>query len=856
MGIRDCLISAVKQGAITREEADALQRAYDGEFAQARMSLGDDAAAAAARLKVEKDLRAEAIEKRRRVHLQEAAQDRDAEYLQSYRNLQGRPDVFEAVLNLIEHHGFAGTSSVTLRAKAIIALAHGEMTDVLSAFRRTKLTGTRMNRPLLDDVIREIHGEATGKPEVKAMADAISGVFEKLRQRFNAAGGAIGKIEGGYVPHFHDPRALLRAGRDQWKDFIRPVLDRERTRDPLTGDKLTDARLEQSLDAAFDAATTDGWSKRTPAQTPQGQGALAGQRAEHRFLHFRSADDWLAYDQAFGSGDPIRAIFQHVNGMARDIATMEILGPNPGATVEWLKQIVKHEAGKAIAGQPSLYDTTSKTALQIADKMGGIDWRIDSVYQYVRGRQVVSGRWATGFGNVRNLLTSAVLGSASVLAATTDPFIDMAARYMSGLPITGALTAVVRGWSQASREQVVRAGMIMDDFLHIMGDEARFAGQLNGSEWSKWLADRTVTWSGLQPITQARKHVFAHDFMAMLADLRETAFDALPAYTRRVMEGYGLDRTAWNVMRAIEPFAPDGGAGFLRPADIANAADGPALPKVQKLLGLTDADAAIASEQARAGLTRIAEQMLEMILGETERAVPSGTARARSFVTGMSPRGTWVGEILESGLMFKSFGLSFTTLQIQSLQQQLHLGAAQGAAYASSIAIGLTIGGALALQLKNMANGKDPQKVTDPRFWMQAMQTGGGFGIFGDFLFADVSRFGHSMQETLMGPVAGLAVDSWKLAGGNAMELIQGKNTHAGREAVNFAGRYTPVLSSLWYTRAAYRRVMLDQLQYALDPEAHKNFREAEQRLRREYDQEYFWHPGEIAPARAPQLAR
>lgn len=854
MAFRDCLISAVEQGAITREEADRLQSAFDDEYAQARLDLGDAAGAASARERIEKQLRAEAIEKRRRVLLQDAAQDRIAEYLQGFRDLDGKPDVYGATLNLLENFGFAGTSSMAGRFKAIVSLAHGELADVLSTFRRSRLTGRRFNRPQLDDVAREILGEATESPEAKSMANAVSSVFESLRQRFNAAGGAIGKIEGGYLPQHHDARALLKAGRGQWKDFIRPRLDRERMTDPLTGERLTDARLEQSLDAIYSSVTTDGWIKREASGVAHTRGAVASQRTDERFLHFKSADDWLAYDASFGKGDPAKAIFQHINGMARDIAAMETLGPNPAATVEWLKQIVTIEAAKAIDGRPSLYKTGGADAIKTSDKLNYIGWRIDSVFQYLRGRQMISNQTATGFGSTRNILTSAFLGSAAVTAATTDPFIDMAARYMSGLPVTKALFGITKAIrSEYTREQAVRSGIVLDDFLHIVGDEARFAGQLAGSEWSKWLAERTVNLSGLEAVTQARKHVFARDWEAMLADLREKSIGQLPAYTRRAMEGYGIDQTAWDVMRAIEPHRPEGGAGFLRPIDIAHAIDGPALPRVQQLLGIDAGDQSVAREQARAGLTRIAEQMLEMILGETERAVPSGTARARSYVTGLTPRGSVMGEILESGLMFKSFGLSFTTLQIQAIKQELHQGPARGGAYAAAMLIGLTLGGGMALQLKNIANGKDVQPMDDPRFWGQAMQTGGGFGLFGDFMFADVNRFGHNLQEQLMGPVVGALSDAWKLTAGNVQKALQGKNTSFGRDAAQFIGRYTPVLASLWQTRAAYRRMVTDQLQYLLDPEAHKHFREQERRLQTETRQGYFWRPGETAPDRLPQ---
>lgn len=859
MGFRDCLISAVNQGAITRAEADELGRQFDERFAQARLELGDGAAERAAREGLERELRAEAIERRRRALLQDQASRKNDAYVQSYRNVQGQADALDAVLNLLEHYGTGGTSSIHGRAKAIVSLAHGQLADVLSTFRRSRISGRRFNKPLADDVVREILGEATGKPEVKAMADAIAGVFEDLRLRFNAAGGQIGKLEGGYLPQHHHPRALLAAGRDKWKAFIRPRLDLDRMKDPLTGERLSPARLEQVLDAAFDNVATGGWANRRPSAVPFGRGALAGQRAEERFLHFRDAQAWLDYNREFGKGDPIRAVFDHINGMARDIAALEVLGPNPNAEIARLTQLVQREAAKAVAGRPSLYNMRSRSAAGVADQLGFIPWRIDSVYQYVRGRRAVSNQLATGFGNVRNLITSAVLGSASVLAAMTDPFIDAAARYLSGLPINRVHRAWFESFSQARRDQVVRSGIILDDFLNIMGDEARYAGRLAGAEWSRWIADRTLDLTLLNPITQGRRHVFARDFEAAMADNAALPFDALPAYFRRTMAGYGIDRTAWDVIRQTPQFRPrPDSAGFIRPIDVAELAEGPALPRVQQLLGIDAADQAAALVQTRAGVRRIAEQYLEMILGQTERAVPSGTIRARSLVTGNEPRGTIFGELREGALQFKSFGMSFMTLQWQAMMQELYSapgvrGVARGAGYAGAITIGMTLGGMAALQLRNMAQGKDPLPLDDWRTWQQAMLTGGGFGVFGDFLWANTSRFGSGFAELLAGPTIGLIGDVKRLTWDNLLEAVRGENARPGRDAVNFLGRYTPLLSSAFYTRLAYRRVFLDQLQYLLDPEAHRAFRNQESRARQQ-GQGFWWRPGERAPERPPRL--
>lgn len=855
MGFKDCLLSAVEQGAITREEAQALGDRFEADFAQKRLSLPESAAAKAARDELAKALRAEAIEKRRIVLLADAARGRLKTYLQGYRSLSGTVDVFDAVLNKLEHFGLGGTSSVAGKTKAIIALAHGELTEVMKTFRRAGLSGRRLNAPQAQDLAAAMLGKASDNEAVNVMAKSVADVFETLRQRFNAAGGQIGKLEN-YLPQTHDATALLRAGRDNWKASIKPLLDVSRMRDPLTGAGLSDGRLDQALDRVWATVATDGVSNRAPSGIRAGAGPISGQRAEERFLIFKDADAWMTYAKDFGEADPIRAIFSHINGMASDIAAMEELGPNPGATIEWLKQVVQREAAEAVAGNASLFDAKSRQLQTVADAIPYVAWRIDAVYQGLRGRAVVGRKVALGISSLRNVLTSAQLGAASLGAAVGDPFFDAMARKLTGLPINGAFGAITKTFSTATREQATRAGIIMDDFLNILADEGRFVGMIGGSEWSKWLADRTMTLSALSPMTQARKHVFALEFMGALADVADRRFDAIDPVLRRWMVGYGIDATDWEVIRSTPIARPDPSTGgLIQPSDIAKLADGPALPGIQKLLGLNEADAATAAAMTRAGVTRIAEKVIEMIQGQTERAVPSGTIRARSFVTGAAQRGTLAGEMLESFLQYKSFGLSLTTLQLQAIGAELAVSRARGAAYAGALVTTATLGGAMALQLAAISQGKDPRPTNDPRFWVNAMAKGGGFGIVGDFLFADVSRFGHTLAETLAGPVVGFANDLGAATLGNAQKAIFGKETTLTRDAIGLASRYTPVASSLFYARAAYKRVFLDQLDYLTDPAAHRRFREQERRSLRDNGQGFWWPPGEPMPKRLPDVS-
>ena len=89
MSLRDCLVSAVDQGAITNAEATALLDEFDARFAQNRAALGDTVAAAQARKDLEAALRAQAIEKRRRANLTEAARKRVKGRLLDHRTAKG-----------------------------------------------------------------------------------------------------------------------------------------------------------------------------------------------------------------------------------------------------------------------------------------------------------------------------------------------------------------------------------------------------------------------------------------------------------------------------------------------------------------------------------------------------------------------------------------------------------------------------------------------------------------------------------------------------------------------------------------------------------------------------------------------
>jgi hypothetical protein len=866
MSFRDCMVSAADQGVISRKEAADMADRFDELYGQFRMNLGDDAARAEAKAALEAELRAAAESNRRTRLLMQRASASVKTNLQSYRGSNNEPNILEAVMSHLEHYGFAGFSSVEGRSKAIIGQAHAKMESALTEFRRTFVAGRRLNRAKLENMVAASFGEKTEDVAAAKLAETWSTTAEDLRQRFNAAGGEIGKLTNWGLPQSHDALALVKAGKDAWKTRVTELLDRARMVDPLSGKPLDDFALDRLLNKAYARIVSGGAVDIEAAMTPLGKGAISAQRAEHRVLIFKDAKSWLAYADEFGEGDPFAAMMRHVRGMANDIAAMEILGPNPQAMINWMKQVVEAERGKAIAGRPTLWrrnSLTTQAGRAIRAMTGGksdaamgaaldamnLDpaGRIDALWQQLRGGAVINSRMATGAGNLRNWITASVMGASSILAVTTDPMVSLAARRLTGLKVN-FLADFAKTFTQ-DRKAALRAGLILDDALRIMGQEARYAGSLSGSAWSQYLVDRMLTWNGLSPWTQARKHVFGMEFQAHVFDHLDRGWQAVDPRLKRAMEGYGLDQTAWQVMQRAT-----GTDGVLRPADILDLAKGPALPDVQKALNITTADAAAAAIDTRRGLQNIADRYLEMILQETERAVPSGTKRSRALL-GLGQDGTFLGEAAKSALQFKSFVLSFSLLQAQAISQETaSFGRAAGARYAGALLLTMTIGGALGLQLKSIANGRDPEDMQNADFWKRAMATGGGFGIFGDFILADVNRFGYSLASTLAGPSAQLVGDLSQFTVGNISEgLTDGAPNNAGAESVRLMRRWVP-WSSHFAIRAGYQRILMDQLQYVVDPAAHRRFRAQARRAQKQNNQRFFWRPGQTAPGRAPDL--
>lgn len=825
MGIETCLTTLVEAKEISRAEADDLNTRYE-QFRKARADSGSPAADAEAKADLSADLKAEALDRKRRFLLQTAADARIDADIDRYLTASGKKDKAEATIALLEHYGTAPYSSVEGRRKALIGADLAKLADLLAAFERD-WKGATPNKARLSNIVREAFGEDTGDRAAKAFARAWLEVAEGERARFNRAGGTIGKLENWGLPQVHDRLALLNAGKDRWLASIGWRLDLDRISE-VAGQRITRDEMTGILGDIWEDVVSDGWASRDISRVAYGKGALAKQRSEHRFLIFKSADDWMAYQADFGGGaDPFAAMMHHIGMMNRDIAAMEILGPNPDAQIQRLKNIVMKAAQEKKIGKGGdiAKGWINRDPITRANQTAE---RLDQMWFAMRGGAgaPVSSGMAWAGATARGVITSSVMGKAVISAVTTDPMFGAAARHMAGLPALRSLSDTIGAMGKDSRTEAVRMGLVLDSALHVFGTEARYAGAIGNAQLGNWLADRTLAWSGLNAWTQAGKHGFGMTMMMHLADQTARGWNAADPAFRRTFERYGFTADDWAKLAKVKRYRPDAGGGFLRPDEIAAVDE------------------------------RLAHRVLEVVLSETEYAVPSGTVRGRSYFIRRTRGGTADGEFWRSAAMYKSFSVTFALLYGSRLIRTAYeRGAVSAAAYAGAILFTSSLGGAAAIWLKDVTAGRDPRPIGSgvdaAKFFGAAALQGGGLGIWGDFLFSDLNRYGGSFGKTLAGPMVERGSGILNLTLGNLVQIGMGEDTNFGREAVRFMSGNVP-FANIWYARLGWERLFLDQVQHFVDPKANQAFKEAKRRWARDFGTDFWWSPGHATPDRAP----
>lgn len=817
MSFLDCIERSLTKKKITGKKAEEVKERYRNlydSFIKQGMTKGDAEAAAVKQAIIKADAEV-TYRVRGRIKDQEIA----LRFNEGLRSFKGG-DYGLAAQSFMEQDARASNGNYVSRREKYRGMFHAAMDEAIAKYS-TKAAGLYKPVQGLENIIKELFGEDSKDASAKLIADAWTKANDMGVELWNLHGGALLKRLDWRIPQLQSAVKLAKTGQKEWVNDHLGWLDWTKVR--RSDGRLIDAADRvKILNDVHNTIKTDG--KWMPPDSAKGATATANMLDASRFLIYKDSAAWLGMHAKYGDGNVFEVMVHHMDDRAHHLAMLETFGRNPEAMRDMLKAQAMHLAGFADAQVTGPASTS--TLPGVMEKLKTFDDMFDKATR--KNTMGAENKLAHAFSGVRNVLTSAVLGSATLVAVPGDMMTSALARHYAGLPWVQGFGKYLRALNPLDtevRSLARRAGLVDDMAATVAYASQRFSG-LNtyGPAWTKKLSDVALRLSLLTPHTQAARWAHGLEWMGFMHDMKGRAFADLPF--QKTLQKYGILESDWNAFRAIASWEPEAGSQFLRPADILNGK-------------LTDAKLALH------------DRFMALIGGESRLAVPDATLRAAVVLKGNTRPGTVLGELAASGAMFKNFPVTVAFLYgREALAKETMVGTAS---YVAAFGLSMTMVGALGTQLNELAQGRDPIDMSQPGFWAKAALKGGALGAFGDFVFQDVNTYGQGPANVLAGPVADLIGSGINLTLGNVADAMHGKPTHVGAEAVNFASRIAPG-SNTWWARLVMQRLFIEQIQKAVDPKASSKFQRKATKQKKEYGNSYFWPPGQTAPQRGPLL--
>lgn len=663
------------------------------------------------------------------------------------------------------------------------------------------------DNPLMTrDIVREVFAQAdghTGNPIAQAGARAWLDTIEGARRRFNAAGGDVGQLDYGYVPQPWSTTSIRKVGAERFADDVLPHLDRRQYL-RADGSQMDDAEVRAFLEKSWQTLATEGLNKADPGAFRGAKRANRG--SDHRQIHFRDGEAWLAVMGKYGSGSLYDAMRGHVGRLARDIGLVERYGPDPSGTAR-----VQFDMAELADGKPGALEIRPQTYFDMVSGATGTP---------------VSERIANVGIALRSVQVAGKLGAAVLSSITDLGTLAITAGY-NRLPYFELVRNIGRQANRETREWMAVHGMIADSIANSLD---RWSADNLAQHWSGKLANATMRLSLLNAWTSGLRQGFKLTLAANMARMAKTPWSELAGFDRARLQRSGITAEDWAKLNAVRP-------EVFRGREVLT-------PQAIKAAGSDD----------------LAARLFGFIHDESEFAViePDLTTRAITTMGGQQA-GTYGGEIARTAMQFKSFPIAMITRHWGRLLEGDfgEDGApllANRVLYGSALLVSGMALGAVSEQAHQAARGHDPVDVEKhPKFWVKATLRGGGLGIAGDMLLMDTTAE-RSTQEALgrmaLGPTFGTLADAWELTKGNMDEHLLGKDTHAAAEALRLGQSLTPV-ANVWWIKPMVDHSFMHALQESLSP---GYLARVKRRAEKDWGGQYWWAPGTGLPQRAPEF--
>ncbi|MGO6665131.1 hypothetical protein [Rhizobium ruizarguesonis] len=804
MSIQNCLARLVQANRISQKAADDALALHEGIQGRLYPSMGPASADAAGALEAARVMMQAAQERKLMAAKQAIRQSEIANRMELHP--KGKSTGLMSALVRDNWEGGAATKdaiNIESHAESVTKKLLGIMNGTMDKYRST-MAGLRQDTESIWNVVDEIYGVDSGDADAKAAAQAFSATAKYAVDRVKREGKPLSVLEDWRLPQSWDAKQVKNIGE---RTFINDLMTEYEGGNLKVMDK---AGHGEAPKAAVPGIIANAFNDITIGK---GQGSGAGGFSNQlRVFRFENPDTYKRLMQKYGvgSGGLFNTMMGHVQAMAKEIAFVEVLGPNYEGTFNKLIQAARDDfAQKGNVGK--LVDwTTMNNPVSVQRTYDALSGRLGAAQS-----DLIAGIG----GGMRNLMTASRLGSATISALPGDSMTAILASNYNNVPAAAVLSRLVtdlttnrQGAEELARQLNLTAATVLDTAI----GTKRFDDEVIGQGITGRLADGLMRVTGINTWTEGLKRAFSMEFMGMIARQTEHKFEDLDPVFRGFLDRYGFNAGDWDKLR-VSPHIEAEGAKFF---DVNGVED-----------------------------QRLADRLMSAIIDERHFAVVEPDARIRGKMSLGLQRGTVIGEAVRSATQFKSFPMTF---MMTHLMRGLTQGSMSNRAYRTTqLLITMTIAGAVTSQMQSIIAGRDPQNMADPKFWMQSFIRGGGGGMLADFVYSSTTRGKEGITQYLAGPAPGALI----AGAGDLAQTIAGNGELKGKTLADHLKAWTPG-SSLWYTKAATDRLIFDNIQAMIDPNYRQSFNRYEKRMKKDFGQTFWWAPGDGLPQRAPDLRK
>jgi len=686
----------------------------------------------------------------------------------------------------------------------------------------------------------------TKNKDVKKLAEIMEKHSEIARQALNARGANIPKMWGYVVKQSYDQFNVRAAANRLGKNLNEITADPNLKGTDINYNKNFTAFknfILQYLDGDRTFGNTDNINSflmnsynsiiGNKIQVADGASGVFGSRSvtkgisNKRVLHFKSAKDWYAFNEKFGTGSLKETYYSGLMTSGRNIGMLDTLGTNPKKNFEKIRVAISN---RMLANERSTESLSSYK--QFEKFMNVVD---GTVYTFDGGKNgfAISKYSAIGraIGNVSKL-------GGAVISAAADIGIYGSEMKYQGRTFLGGMAEAMGGIgriknTKQKKDIAKMLGFIGDGTIYDVSGRFQVGDNLNKG-WTQ--VQRTFfKYNLLSWWTNTLKENSMLGMANYYANQKNLNFNQLNKPLQSFFGLYNIDATKWDVIRKTAMSKADDGTEFINISELSNMSDA----DIKKITGMND----LSKIELQMEKDKFKYSVSGMLLDRSIFAVIEPDARTKGTMTQGTLAGTGLGEAMRFLGQFKAFPMAIANKVLGremaflrdtsgnfSLRNAQDMG--RGIKGLASIVVTSAFMGYISMTAKDLLRGKTPRDPNNIKTIMAAFLQGGGLGIYGDVLFKE-QRDAGSVAAGLIGPFPTTVIDV-----GLALKYaLSGEGGKAGKAAYRTINANIPFLN-LFYIKAAFDYLIGFQIMETMNPGVLKR---VEKRMKKDYNQEYLF---------------